>query len=126
MTRRAITAPKASAVGPYSHGVESGGFVFLSGQTPRDPETGRLAEGGIEAQTRRCFANLGAILEAAGLGFDDVVECNVFLVEMADFAAMNAVYAEHFQQPYPARTTIGVASLPMGAQVEIKMIAKMR
>jgi 2-iminobutanoate/2-iminopropanoate deaminase len=126
MTRESITSPKAAAVGPYSHGILAGGFAFLSGQTPLDPATGKLLEGDIAAQTRRTLANLGAVLEAAGLGFDDVVECNVFLVDMADFAAMNAVYAEHFRKPYPARTTIGVASLPLGARIEIKLVARAR
>lgn len=124
MTRTSITSPKAAAAGPYSHGIRSGGFVFLSGQTPLDPATGKLVEGDIAAQARQALANLGGVLEAAGLTFDDVVESNVFLVDMADFAAMNAVYAEHFRQPYPARTTIGVASLPLGARIEIKLVAR--
>lgn len=124
MTRRPISAPGAVAVGPYSHAVESGGFVFLSGQTPIDPATGRLRQGDIGEQTRQCLANLGAVLAAAGLGFDDVLECHVFLVDMADFAAMNVAYAEHFTAPYPARTTIGVAALPLGARVEIRMVAR--
>lgn len=124
MTRQPISAPGAVAVGPYSHAVESVGFVFLSGQTPIDPATGRLREGDIGEQTRQCLANLGAVLAAAGLGFEDVLECHVFLVDMADFAAMNAAYAEHFTAPYPARTTIGVAALPLGARVEIRMVAR--
>lgn len=124
MPRTAIAAPGAVAVGPYSHAVESGGFVFLSGQTPLDPATGRLVDGDVGAQTRQCFSNLGAVLAAAGLGFDDVLECHVFLVEMADFAAMNAAYADHFRAPYPARTTVGVAALPLGARVEIRMVAR--
>jgi 2-iminobutanoate/2-iminopropanoate deaminase len=126
MTRVPVSAPGAVAVGPYSHAVTSGGFVFLSGQTPLDPATGRLAEGDIGAQTRQCLTNLGAVLGAAGLGFDDVLECHVFLLDMGDFAAMNAVYAEHFTAPYPARTTIGVAALPLGARVEIRMVAQAR
>lgn len=126
MTRVPVSAPGAVAVGPYSHAVASGGFVFLSGQTPLDPRTGRLVEGDIGAQTRQCLANLGAVLGAAGLGFEDVVECHVFLVDMADFGAMNAVYAEHFAAPYPARTTIGVAALPLDARVEVRMVAKAR
>jgi 2-iminobutanoate/2-iminopropanoate deaminase len=126
MPRVPVSAPGAAAVGPYSHAVASGGFVFLSGQTPLDPATGRLAGGDIGAQTRQCLANLGAVLGAAGLGFDDVVECHVFLLDMADFAAMNAAYAEHFAPPYPARTTIGVAALPLGARVEIRMVARAR
>jgi 2-iminobutanoate/2-iminopropanoate deaminase len=126
VARIAISATNAVAVGPYSHGVASGGFVFLSGQTPLDPATGSLVEGGAGVQTRQCLANLGAVLAGAGLGFGDVVECNVFLVDMSDFAAMNAVYAEHFEEPYPARTTIGVAALPLGARVEIRLVAKAR
>lgn len=126
MSRKSHAAPGAAAVGPYSHAVESDPFVFLSGQTPLDPATGRLEEGPVETQVRRCFANLGAVLGAAGLDFDDVVKVNVFLTDMGDFAAMNAVYAEQFDRPFPARTTIGVASLPLGAQVEIEMVARTR
>lgn len=126
MPRVPVTAPEAVAVGPYSHAVVAGGLVLLSGQTPLDPATGRLVDGDIGAQTRQCLANLGAVLGAAGLGFDDVLECHVFLVDMGDFAAMNAVYAEHFTAPYPARTTIGVAALPLGAGVEIRMVAAAR
>jgi len=124
MTRTAITAPDAAAVGPYSHGVRAGDLVYLSGQTPLDPSTKQLVDGGIAAQTERCFANLFAVLGAARLGADDVVKVNVFLVDMDDFAAMNAVYARHFSHPYPARTTIGVAALPLGARIEIEMIAR--
>ncbi|MFK5595519.1 RidA family protein [Methylobacterium sp. HMF5984] len=123
MSRQAVTAPGAAAVGPYAHSVRADGTVYLSGQTPLDGATGRLVAGGIEAQVRRCFVNLGAVLAAAGLGFEDVVKCTVFLTDMADFAAMNRVYAEHFTEPYPARTTIGVAALPLAARVEIEMVA---
>ena len=123
MPRHSHAAPGAAAVGPYSHAIESDPFVFLSGQTPLDPATGQLADGPVDAQVRQCFANLGAVLSAAGLDFEDVVKVNVFLVDMGDFAAMNAAYAEHFDAPFPARTTIGVASLPLGARVEIEMIA---
>ncbi len=127
MTRTAISAPGATAIGPYSHAVKAaGGTVFLSGQTPVDPASGRLVAGDIEAQVRQCLRNLGLVLAAGGLGFEDVVKCNVFLTDMADFAAMNAVYAGHFREPYPARTTIGVAALPLGARVEIEMIAAAR
>lgn len=84
-------APNAAAVGPYSHGVRAHETVYLSGQTPVDSATGRLVEGGIEAQVHQCFRNLGAVLAAAGLGFRDVVKCNVFLTDMADFVAMNLV-----------------------------------
>lgn len=122
--RTAFAATGAVAVGPYSHAIEAGELVYFSGQTPLDPETGTLVTGGIAAQTKQCFQNLFAVLAAAGLTEGNVVKVNVFLTDMADFAAMNAVYAEHFQSPYPARTTIGVASLPLGASIEIEMIAR--
>ena len=123
MNRDVITAKNAAAVGPYSHGCRAGNLVYLSGQTPIDNATGKLAEGNIGAQTAQCFKNLFAVLEAAGLNPSNVVKCNVFLTNMNDFAAMNAIYAEQFQTPFPARTTIGVASLPLGAKIEIEMIA---
>jgi 2-iminobutanoate/2-iminopropanoate deaminase len=126
MTRSAVSTPKAPALGPYSVAVRANGFVYLSGQTPMDPSTGKLAEGGIDGQTRQCFANLKAVLEAAGLGLGDVVKVNVYLADMADFAAMNAIYETQFAPPHPARTTIGVAALPFGARVEIEMVAAER
>jgi 2-iminobutanoate/2-iminopropanoate deaminase len=124
MPRTAFSAPGAVAVGPYSHAVESEGTVWLSGQTPLDPTTGRLVEGGIGAQAEQCFRNLFGVLAAAGLGSDDVVKANVYLVDMADFAAMNAVYERRFSRPFPARTTIGVAALPLGARIEIELVAR--
>jgi 2-iminobutanoate/2-iminopropanoate deaminase len=124
MPRKAVTSPKASAIGPYSHGVEAGQFVYLSGQTPVDPATRKLVEGDIQAQTEQCFRNLFDVLEAAGLDPDNVVKVNVYLTDMANFAAMNEVYARMFNTPYPARTTVAVAGLPLGAQVEIEMIAR--
>jgi 2-iminobutanoate/2-iminopropanoate deaminase len=124
MSRKAYSAPGAAAVGPYSHAVDSGDLVFLSGQTPIDPKTGKLAAGDIAEQTKQCFVNLFAVLEASGLTPDDVVKVNVFLTDMNNFGAMNGVYSEQFSKPYPARTTIGVASLPLGAQVEIEMTAR--
>lgn len=126
MTRKNITAESAAAVGPYSHAIVSGDHVFLSGQTPIDASTGKLVEGTIGDQTKQCFRNLGAVLKAGGLSFDDVVKVKVFLTDMENFAAMNDVYAEHFSEPYPARTTIGVASLPLGADVEIELVAQTR
>ena len=126
MTRRAFSAPGAAVVGPYSHAVEAGEMVYLSGQTPLDPGTGKLMEGGIGAQAARCFQNLFGVLAAAGLSPDDVVKVNVYLVDMADFAAMNEVYARQFAQPFPARTTVGVASLPLGARIEIELVARRR
>ena len=124
MSRIAFSAEGAVAVGPYSHAVASGELVFLSGQTPIDSTTGKLVQGDIAAQTEQCFHNLFQVLRAAALNPDDVVKVNVFLTDMANFEAMNKVYAAKFASPYPARTTIGVASLPLGAQVEIEMIAK--
>jgi 2-iminobutanoate/2-iminopropanoate deaminase len=124
MTRVAITAPGAATVGPYSHAVEGAGLLFLSGQTPLDRTTGKLVTGSIGEQALQCFANLGEVLEAAGLTFDDVVNVQVYLTDMNDFAAMNEVYAQQFRKPFPARTTIGVASLPFGARIEIGMTAK--
>jgi 2-iminobutanoate/2-iminopropanoate deaminase len=124
MPRKSIDAPGAAAVGPYSHAVEAGKFLYLSGQTPLDPATGKLVEGGISQQTEQCFKNLFSVLHAAGLTPDEVIKVNVFLTHMTDFQAMNAVYARQFNQPYPARTTIGVASLPLGANIEIELIAR--
>jgi 2-iminobutanoate/2-iminopropanoate deaminase len=123
MGRTAFSAPGAVAIGPYSHAVEAGAAVYFSGQTPLDPATGRLVEGGIGAQAERCFANLFSVLGAAGLSPADVQKVNVYLVDMADFPAMNSVYERQFSKPFPARTTIGVAALPLGARVEIEMVA---
>ena len=123
MKRSAINPPGAVAVGPYSAAVATEGLVFLSGQTPLDPATGQLVRGGIREQTGQCFANLFAVLRAAGLTPDHVIKVNVFLTDMNDFAAMNEVYRTQFAEPFPARTTIGVAALPLGAKVEIEMIA---
>ncbi len=124
MTRKAINAEGAAVVGPYSHAVRAGKLVYLSGQTPLDPATGRLLEGDVQAQAAQCFANLFAVLQAGGLTPDQVVKVNVFLTDMNDFAAMNTVYARQFTEPYPARTTIGVAALPLGARIEIELIAR--
>ena len=125
--RTPVHAPQApAAVGPYSHAVVAGDLLYLSGQTPIDPATGALVDGDVETQTRRVFANLAAVLSAAGLGLDDVVKCNVYLVDMADFATMNAAYAQAFTEPFPARTTVAVAALPLGARVEIEAVAQRR
>jgi len=124
MPRKAFSAAGAVAVGPYSHAVESGDLIFLSGQTPIDSQTGKLVEGDITAQTEQCFKNLFNVLEASGLTPDNVEKVNVFLTDMSKFTAMNEVYSKQFSSPYPARTTIGVVSLPLGAQVEIEMIAR--
>lgn len=124
MERKAFSAAGAAAVGPYSHAVESEGLIFLSGQTPIDSETGKLVGGDITEQTKQCFKNLFNVLNACGLTPDNVEKVNVFLNDMSNFQAMNEVYSKQFSMPYPARTTIGVASLPLGAQIEIEMIAR--
>lgn len=124
MTRNAHTSANGpAAIGPYSHGVYAGELLFLSGQTPIDPSTGKLVEGGVTEQTKRVFDNLEAVVGDAGLSMDDVVKCNVFLTTMDDFPEMNAVYAERFSEPYPARSTVAVAGLPLGARVEIELVA---
>lgn len=124
MPRIAIQPKDAVTVGPYSPAVESGEFVYLSGQGPMDPVAKKLVDGDVQAQAEQVFKNLFAILAAAGLGPADVVKVNVYLTDMNDFAAMNEVYARQFEPPYPARTTVGVASLPLGIKVEIEMIAR--
>lgn len=126
MPRSAITSPTATSVGPYSHAVDDGHYVFCSGQTPIDPSTGALRVGGIGDRTAQCLDNLFAVLAEAGLGPDDVVKVNVFLTDMGNFTAMNEVYATRFREPFPARTTVGVASLPLGADVEIELVARRR
>lgn len=116
------TAAAAPAVGPYAQAVRAGGLVFASGQLPIDPATGAFPDG-VEAQTRQSLANLAAVLEAGGASLASVVKTTVFLQDMNDFAAMNAVYAAHFPQEPPARSTIEVARLPRDAKVEIEAIA---
>ncbi|MDE6445768.1 MAG: RidA family protein [Alistipes sp.] len=121
--KKIIASPLApKAVGPYSQAVETDGALYVSGQLPIDGATGKMAEG-IEAQTRQSLTNLGHILAEAGYGFDDVVKTTVLLQHIADFAAMNAVYAEFFTSQMPARICFEVAALPMGALVEIDAVA---
>ncbi|KAB2920352.1 MAG: RidA family protein [Hyphomicrobiaceae bacterium] len=123
MTKTAITPSKGKAIGPYSLAIQSGDLVFLSGQIPLDGATGKLVEGDVAAQARQSLENLKAILDAAGLSFAHVVKTTIFLTSMGDFAAVNEVYKSYVSEPYPARSTIAVAALPMGAKVEIEMIA---
>ena len=123
MPKKAITTPKAKTIGPYSAAIESGELVFVSGQIPLDPLAGKLVAGDIAAQTRQALENVKAILAAAGLTFAHVVKTTIFLTSMQDFAAVNDVYKSYMAEPYPARSTIAVAALPMGARVEIEMIA---
>ena len=123
MSKTAITSPDlAPPVGPFSQAIEAGGFLYFSGQVGLDPATGKVVEGGIVAETECVFRNLGAVLKAAGKSFDDVVRVGVYLWSMSDFAAMNGIYAKHFSQPFPARTTIAVAALPLGACIEIDLV----
>ena len=116
------TGHAPAAIGPYSQAVQSGRTVFLSGQIPLDPATGQLVEGDIAAQARRVFDNLRAVCEAAGGSLDDVVRVGIYLMDLEDFAAVNAVMAEAFTAPYPARSTIQVSGLPRGARVEVDAI----
>lgn len=122
--RRAIATDEApAAVGPYSQALYVGEQLYCSGQIALDPTTGEIVAGGFEAEARRVLDNLGAVLGAAGLGFADVVKVTIYLTDLGDFAALNALYADYFSQPYPARATVGVASLPKGAAVEIDLVA---
>ena len=125
MPIKTILRPAAAAapVGPYNHAVRVGDLLFCAGQIPLDPATGQLVAGDIQAQTVRVLENIKILLEAAQLGFANVVKTTVFLVDLADFAAMNEVYARYFTTEHPARSTIQVAALPRGAQVEIEVIA---
>ena len=123
MPRQPIATDRApAAIGPYSQAVRSGSQVFLSGQIPLDPATGQLVEGDISVQSRRVFDNLSAVCAAAGGSLDQVVRVGIYLMDLGDFAAVNAVMAEYFTVPYPARSTIQVAGLPRGARVEVDAI----
>lgn len=123
MSRSTIATDKApSAIGPYSQAVRAGDTVYFSGQIPLDPATGELVGGDITAQTRRVFDNLVAVAEAAGGTLADIVRVGIYVTDLGNFAAVNAVMAEYFQQPYPARSTIEVSDLPKGAQVEVDAI----
>jgi 2-iminobutanoate/2-iminopropanoate deaminase len=122
-----VSTPQApKAIGPYSQGVTVNGFIFTAGQVALHPDKGELVPGGITEQTTRALENLRAVLAAAGTDFSQVVKTTVFLVDMADFADMNAVYARVFGDHRPARSTVAVAGLPRGARVEIEVIAAVR
>ena len=119
-----MSADAPAPVGPYSQAVVAGGFVFASGQIPLDPRTGKLVGGEIEQQTERVLANLRAVLEAAGSSLERVVKASVYLVDLALFPRVNAVYARAFaSEPKPARSTVQVAALPLGAEIEIDVVA---
>jgi 2-iminobutanoate/2-iminopropanoate deaminase len=126
-TRTVIASPSAPpAIGPYSQGIRTGSFVFLSGQIPLVNDTGKFVDGGIREQTEQVIANIKALLGTQGLGLADVVKSTVFLADMNEFATMNEVYASHFAEPFPARSTVQVARLPRDARVEIEVIAQAR
>ena len=121
---KAISTKNApAAIGPYSQAIETGGMIFASGQLPIDPNTGEFPEGGIKEQTRQSILNAKAILEEAGCSLSNVVKTTVLLSDIADFAAMNEVYASFFSEPFPARSAFAVRDLPKGALIEIEMIA---
>ena len=124
MKREAVQTDKApKAIGPYEQAIKVDGFVFTAGQIPLDPKSGNIVEGGIAAQTRQVLENLKGVLIASGSSLDRVVKATVFLKNMADFAAMNEVYAEYLGSAKPARSTVAVAELPRGALVEIDLVA---
>lgn len=122
---KAISTTNApAAVGPYSQAIDCGDLVFLSGQIPLVPETGLVAEGGVEAQARQMFANIKAVLAEAGLDFTNVVKTTVFMTDLEQFSVLNTIYAEYFKAPYPARSCVEVSALPKGVSVECELIAK--
>jgi 2-iminobutanoate/2-iminopropanoate deaminase len=124
VTKGIVRTDKApQAIGPYSQGVRAGGFVFFSGQIPLDPLTGQMTGGDSAVQTEQVMNNIAEVLAAANLGFDDVVKTTIFLVDLADFAAVNEVYGRRFAQDPPARSTVEVKGLPRGSRVEIEVVA---
>lgn len=127
MSRQPIHTDRApAAIGPYSQAVRAGDSVFLSGQIPLDPATGLIVDGDIAAQARRAFDNLRAVCAAAGGSFDEVVRLGLYLTDLDDFAAVNAVMADYFDAPYPARSTVQVSALPRGAAFEVDAIMVLR
>ena len=123
MSKQIISTTEApAAIGTYSQATRVGNTIWVSGQIPMDPKTKELVKGDMEAQVRRVFENIKAIVAASGAGLDDVVKVSVFLIDLSHFALVNKVMAEYFREPYPARAAIGVASLPRGAQVEVECI----
>jgi len=123
LRERIQTDNAPAAIGPYSQAIKAGGFVFVSGQIPTNPETGEFVAGGIAEQTEQVFKNLKAVLEAAGSSLDQVVKTTVFLADMKEFSGMNEVYAKFFSGPPPARATVAAAGLPRDARVEIEAVA---
>ncbi len=127
MTKNAITSPDApAAIGPYSQAIRTGDTLRMSGQIALDPTSMQIVEGGIEAQAQRVFANMRAVLAAAGGSFDDVVKLSILLVDLGDFAKVNEIMAAAFRQPYPARSTYQVAALPRGSRIEVEAVAVLK
>jgi 2-iminobutanoate/2-iminopropanoate deaminase len=125
MDKAVITTDRvAPPVGPFSTAIRAGDTLYLSGQIAQEPVSGRLIDGGVTRQTEQVLKNVEAVLRAAGMTFADVVKVGVFLADMRDFQAMNAVYTRYFKPPYPARTTVAVAALPLGAAIEIDLVAR--
>jgi 2-iminobutanoate/2-iminopropanoate deaminase len=125
--KQSITSKNApAAIGPYSQAVKAGSFVFLSGQLGINPKTNEFVEGGVSEQAEQVFKNIKAVLSETGSDFEQVVKTTVFLADMADFAAMNAVYTQYFKEPYPARSAVAVRTLPKNALVEIEVIAEVK
>jgi 2-iminobutanoate/2-iminopropanoate deaminase len=120
-----LTADAPAPIGPYSQAVRAGDFLFCSGQIPLDPATGQLVPGDVAAQTRRVMTNIAGVLAAAGARFEQVFKTTIYLIDMADFAAVNAVYGEYFSDVAPARSTVAVAALPLGSRVEIEVAAQL-
>lgn len=124
MGKQAVLSPDAPApIGPYSQAVRVGDWLYLSGQIPVDPSTGKLVEGGIHAQTRQVLQNLQAVLTAVNVSLQDVVKVTIYMVDLDSFQEMNEIYAEYFSPPYPARATVQVSALPKGALIEIEAVA---
>lgn len=124
MTKQVISTDKApAAIGPYSQGIKVNGFIYFSGQIPIDPASGEVVAGGIAEQTDQVMKNIGAVLKASGIGFDNVIKTTIFLTNMADFAVVNGIYGACFTGVFPARSTVEVKGLPKGVDVEIEVIA---
>lgn len=125
MSKKTILTDKApTAIGPYSQGVVSNGFLFTSGQLPIDPETGTIPDGSIEEKAHIAFRNLSAIAKKAGTSLDNTVKTTVFLEDINDFKAVNSIYAEYFREPFPARSAFQVAALPLGSEIEVEAVFK--
>jgi 2-iminobutanoate/2-iminopropanoate deaminase len=126
MAKEAIVTTRApGAVGPYSQGIKSGNFIFLSGQIGLVPATSKLIDGGVEAQTKQIFKNIKAVLNEAGADLQNIVKVTVFLKDMDDFKKVNEIYAQHFEKPYPARSAVAVKELPLSVDIEIEVIASL-